>query len=470
MRSPSRWLVPALLALLSASRAAADEARSLDHDSALRLAAERNAALLVASLERGRTAAAADAARRGYLPEVTIEAAAKESGSADQKRSAVETLATLSYASPYGQAVTVSAALTTGLAPARDTGRSLTIELSQALLRGGFHPGGAADLKQADLDVRIAREQYKDRLNQLLQRVDRAYWDLAFARDDVEIKRRSRDRARAQFEETRENIRRGLLAPGEIYVVEENVVNFDDVLIRAEESLLLAQSALRRLMNLPPSAPIAASSRIEVGAADDPAEAPSLGVAAAKNPALLAARLAAERATIGIAADTRKALPQLDVFGSFGLASGATDDLLLGVSGSRQIRGGLRLSLPAYWGPDAARVRRARTELLQRRGEVREAESAAETAVRDASIRLRVRRQRLELASRLVELAQKKLDNERDKYKSGLATLADVVRFQRDLDNATSAALRARVDLLTARTELMLARGDLHEAARVVVQ
>jgi outer membrane protein TolC len=85
-------------------------------------------------------------------------------------------------------------------------------------------------------------------------------------------------------------------------------------------------------------------------------------------------------------------------------------------------------------------------------------------------VRVRARSLRLDLASRLVDLGQKKLDNERDKYKSGLSTLADVVRFQHDLDSALSNASRARVDVLAARTDMLAARGDLPESIQVDVR
>jgi outer membrane protein TolC len=476
MRSLLGWFGLCAISLLTlgARETRAEDARSLSHDDALRLAAERNATLLVSSLDRARLGAVADAARRPYLPEITVEAAARQTGKGLATQGAIETIATLSYASPYGQSASLAASVTGGLTANRTGGQSLTLDVSQSLLRNGFHPGGSADLRQADLDVKIAREMYRNNLNQLLKQADRAYWELAFTREDVGIKRRSRDRARAQFEETRENIRRGLLAPGEIYVVEENVVSFEDLLSRAEESLALAQSALRRLLNLPPDAAIEARSEIDPGAPAEVQEADSLGVAATKNPAVVAAKLAAQRAEVAVGGEIRQALPKLDVFGSLGVASGGapdgTSDLLLYVPGDKQLRAGLRGSLPLHWGPDTARVRRARTELQQRRAEVADAENAVATAVHDAATHLRARRQRLLLASRLVELGQKKLDNERDKYKSGLSTLADVVRFQRDLDSALSGALRARVEMLTAQAEMLAARGDLHESLQVTVK
>jgi outer membrane protein TolC len=466
---PRSWIarLAACAVAALAATASADEPRALTHDAALRLAAERNAGLLVAGLERARLDAVAETARAPYLPQLKVEAAARENGTAADRTRALETTGTLAYASPYGQTVTVAGTVTAPLSPEQKAGKALTIDVSQALLRAGPY-GGASDLKQADLDARIAREQYRVALNSLLRQADRAYWELSFARDEVEIKRRSRDRAKSQFEETRENIRRGLLAPGEIYVVEENVVSFEDLLSRAEENLALAESGLRRLLILPPAARVAAVTQLDVGAATDPSEADSQGVAVAKSPAVLAARLSVDRASVGVGGEVQKALPQVDLFGHFGLSSGF--DTLLYVPNERQIRGGLRVSLPFWWGPDTARVRRAQTELRQRRADLQDAENAAATAVHEAALKVTARVQRLGLASRLVDLGQKKLDNEREKYKSGLSTLADVVRFQRDLDSALSNANRAKVDVLAARAELLAARGDLHDAVAVSVR
>lgn len=459
----------ALAAALSAApRAAlAGDVRALSHDAALRLAAERNLALLVSGLERARLDAVAASARRPYLPELSLETAGRNVAGA--KQGAVDATARLSYASPYGQSLSATATTTAGVAGNPESQSTLQIELTQALLRNGYQPGGAADLRQADLDAKIAREQFRAQLNGLLSAVDRAYWSLAFARADVEVKRRSLDRARAQFDETRENIKRGLLAPGEIYVVEENVVNFDDAVSRAEENLALAQSALRRLLVLPLDTTLEASSSIDASAAPEPTEADSIAVAQARSPGVLVARLAADRAKVGIGADERRALPQLDAFGSLGLAAGR-DENALPVPSDPRLRAGLRFSFPFSRAPDAARVRRARTEYAQRSLEIKDAEEDAGTAVHEAAIRIRARRDRLEMASRLVDLAQKKLDVQRDKYKSGLATLPDVVRFQRDLDTATSNELRARVDVLTARSDLLAARGDLHEILKVSVK
>lgn len=438
---------------------------ALGHDDALRLAAERNLALLARALDPQRAEAAASAARRDFMPELGMLGAVRET--VGQDRRALEWVPSITYGSWFGTAVRAEATVVEGISGNPESTRTLFVEVSQALLRGSPFVGAGAALDQADLEVEVARQRYRLELLFLLERTDRAYWDLVFAREDVEIKRRGHERARVQFEETTENIRRGLLAPGDIFVVEESVVDAEERLNRAEETRELATSALRELVRVPPGMALAPSTPATPTDAD-PADAEAV-IVAGKHPQVVAARLAAKQAQLGVGGDTSAALPALDAFGSFAVGEGE-DFLRVPVSDDPELRAGLRVVIPLGWGPDTARVARARTEHQQRLLELADAERAVAATTRDAATRLRGRRKRLELAARIVDLAQKKLDNEKEKYRSGLSTLVDVVRFQRELDEAASAALRARVELLTARTAVLAARGDLDEAMRIVVR
>jgi outer membrane protein TolC len=76
----------------------------------------------------------------------------------------------------------------------------------------------------------------------------------------------------------------------------------------------------------------------------------------------------------------------------------------------------------------------------------------------------------LENAQKLVELAENKLETERDKYKSGLSTLIDVVRFQRDLDGALISVQRARVDVLLLQSEIAQLEGNLYNRAGLTLE
>ena len=108
----------------------------------------------------------------------------------------------------------------------QDHDASLEISLKQPLLKNGWRTGAATPLKKAQLDVEQQKESFRLRINQLIVDIESAYWRLALAQADLIIKRRSQEIAQQQFEDTRENIRRGILAPSEIFVVEENLVRF----------------------------------------------------------------------------------------------------------------------------------------------------------------------------------------------------------------------------------------------------
>ena len=445
----------------------AQDKGGLAHEEALRIAATRNLTLLVQSLARSSAEAEARMARRPYLPELAVEASVSDTPG--EERRAIDLSPSLSYLSPYGTAVRMSATFTEGLAGNPAEGRDLTIELTQALLRGGFHAGAGADLDAADLKVVLQKQVFRESLNDLLQRADRVYWELAFAAEDREIKRRSRDRARSQFEETQENIRRGLLAQGEIYIVEESLTDFEERLSRAEEALSLAKLEMQAVLRWAPNQDVTPTTAVDVAGAPEVSDAESVAAAKRGSPALIAARIRLRAADLDTGIAKSQAYPELDAFGSATVRDG-TDERGILLSDNPDLRAGLRLSIPLYWGPDSARVDRA---VILRRAQALSVEAAEENAafevLRAATI-LRGRTHRLDLASRIVELSRQKLDVEREKYKSGISTLADVVRFQRELDAALGSSLRARIDVLTARTDLAAARGDLHDSLGITVE
>ena len=201
------------------------DTRSLAHPDALRLAAERNLGLLARALEPERAEAAASQARRAYVPELGMVGAVRET--VGQERRAVEWIPSVTWGTWFGTSLLAEATVVEGISGNPESRRTLFVEVSQALLRNSPFVGAGAELDRADLEVEVARERFRSELNALLERTDRAYWELVFAREDVEIKKRGHERARVQFEETTENIKRGLLAPGEIFVVEEGVVVVD---------------------------------------------------------------------------------------------------------------------------------------------------------------------------------------------------------------------------------------------------
>lgn len=434
-------------------------------------AAQKNHGLLAdrASLEA--RSASARASRRGFAPEleVTADYVSDLPGFAEASRTdRVQYGGGVRWQTPYGMVAAVTATATEQLAgTASGHDATLLFALSQSLLDGGWRAGAYSGPALADVDAEIERQRYVASLNQLLVDVESAYWELAFAEADHAIKTRSRDRAQTQFEATRENIRRGILAEADIYVVEENLVFFQSQLARAEQSRTAARRRLAQLLAgnpdtaLAPGDALAIPDRLQLPAADD-----AIATALERNPDLVTETLRVRRANISLAFEENRALPQLDVSGSLALngLAGVDDPPWAQVAAADRVdaRAGVVFSVPLNWDADRAGEERAAADKRAALERLAGAELRVRFEVADLLTALDTGHERLELARRLVKLAEAKLDAEVEKYENGISTLNDVVRFQRDLDSSLIGARRIEVTIRVTRARLSAAMGTLY--------
>ncbi len=464
-----RWMV--VIVALSATAHADSRVTRVE---AARLGAQRNLALLAARLAGERAALQADAARRDFVPTLELRGEYDDGAATvrEARDRAVSYRGTVSWPTPLGTVVGAEATSreSTSGAPLLDDTADVALTLKQPLLEGFGRD--ATPLDEADLDARIERERFRQALEDLLAEIDAAYWDLAFAQADVAVKTRSRARAQQQFEDTRENIRRGILAEGEIYVVEENLVFFEQQLREAGERLVLAQRRLARLLQLEPSVAITASDAPSFGATLQTPDAAAHD-ALVGNPRLAAAGLEVDRQRARAAREADRALPRLDLDGRLGLAgAGEPGDAWAEIGRGDRVDGrlGLTFAVPLSPGPERAAAEAARVEERRLAAERDRVRNEVDFAARDLLTRLHSLRERLDLARRRVELAELKLQAENQKYAAGLSTLTDVVRFQRDVDEATIGLDQLQRDLLTLHSRLLATQGALQEMFGVEVK
>lgn len=460
----------ATIALLVLTPAAAIAGGPGLHDVG-REAAQNNHALLTDRAGLDAREASARASRRPFAPELELTAdyVSDLPGFAEAKRTdRVDYGGGVRWRTPYGSVAEVTASATeqlTGAASGHDA--TLMFALSQSLLDGGWRAGAYTQPALADVDAELERQRYVARLNDLLVEVETAYWELAFTEADLEIKARSRDRAQEQYDATAENIRRGLLADADIYVVEENLVFFESQLVRSEQSRLSARRRLARLMAGPVDAdvraeePLAITDRLPVPEAES-----AVAMALERNPTLVSQTLRVRRANLSLAFEDNRALPQLDLRGSLalnGLAGAADPVWTQVVAGDRvDARAGVVFSVPLSWDADRAGVDRATADKRAALESLADTEAEVRFSVADLLTALDAGHARLALARRLVRLAEAKLDAEVDKYENGISTLNDVVRFQRDLDSTLIGARRIEVDLRVTRARLSATMGTLY--------
>jgi outer membrane protein TolC len=468
-------LVTGALVAAAPARAQDAAAEPLGRLDAIRAGVERNQGLLSERLAQRRAEAFARAAWRPWSPQLRVGTGWTRpyagSGKLGADRLGYE--AGVAWLSPVGTRVEAGVAMDQGL-PGTATSpheSRVGVDLEQALLRDGWLSGAGLPLAEARLASRLQNELFRAELNTFLVDVDDAYWDLALAQDDLEIKTRSLARAKGQYDDTVENIRRGILAESEVYVVEENLVIFEAEHVRAEERLRVARRRVARLLRMDAGAPIAAVDRLELGAAALPDRARIVADAARASPRVLAQRARLELAQERVRFHFNQALPALGLRTGVGV-HGASDDYGaawtdLATRPVLDARVGASLEVPLDFGALAAQLQTAELEASREEAELARQEDEVRFEVEDALGQLATDLALAGNAQRQVKLAELKLQAEMEKYKSGLSTLTDVVRFQRDVDDASIAAKRVVRQVRVGEARLLARVGTLHEALGV---
>jgi outer membrane protein TolC len=455
----------------------------LTRRAALQTAAAQNIEVLSERLARDASAHAAGASRREFVPVIALSSSYDDTFPADdptapqgetpERPRAIDASAGVAWRAPSGTSVDLSVSQSHALTGDRDDDPAIGMSVTQPLLRGGWRAGAAAGMHEADLEAEIQREAFRSYLNDFLAQVDAAYWDLAFGQADIEITRRSLERAKGQYEDTKENIRRGLLPETDIYVVEENVVSFEQQLLEAEQRLADASSRMAALLQQRPGSRYTAVDALDFDPVL-PDAAAATREALEDHPSLAARRLALEKAHVKLAYSRNQALPALDLTASFSLngVAGSASKAWAEVAGADKpaFGVGLSFSMPLWLGPELADVRGDEAETKRQLLALKLEETRLAFAVEDALAQLATEKKRLVLARRIYELAEKKLEAEVEKYKNGVSRLPEVVRFQRELDSALLSFRAVQKKLLVSYAQLRRTEGRLDRDAGVSVR
>ncbi len=438
--------------------------RKISRVEAIQLGVSRNYDLLARRLEQRRFEFARRAAWRPYSPTVFLDASYRQtplSTTGPALDRFVDYTAGAGWRSVIGTNLGAAVVVNQGL-PGSSTplANALSLTLTQPLLKDAWLAGAALPLREADLLSEIQKEIFRGELNTLITNIDAAYWDLALAESDLQIKTRSRDRAKQQYEDTAENIRRGIIADVEIYIVEENVVFFEQELLRTEQTLQLARRRLAELLALEPDAVLDAEDDLVKPTFTLPDRSASVAQGLAQSPTLLAQQRRTELASVRFAYAWNQALPALNVNAALTLFRFPVPEAIVGVS----------LAVPLDRGAISASLDNARLDEQRQQVELRNQQLRVQFEIENAMTELELNLRLLSLATKRVELAGLKLDAQNDKYKNGISTLADVVRFQRDLDDALIASQRVIRAVHAGQARLLTSQGTLAGSVGVGLQ
>jgi len=325
----------------------------------------------------------------------------------------------------------------------------LTFRFEQPLLRSAGVTYNEVQIRLAEKNLTAAEADYRGVLESTMGRVEHAYWNLVFLREDDQVKKYSLRVAERLLEISKRRLAAGAGTKVEVIQAEAGVAEREKQEILADQAIRTGEDALRAFVfpfakDAMREIRIVPTDSVEGGlpTVDEGLEG-RIKLAFDLRPDVIAARARLESAGIRVVQKENELLPRLDVFGSLGYSglddtvSGSTDSIWRFEYPAWQI--GISLEVPI--GNRAARSRYRRA-MLERSQTIAEFEGLRNRVIIDVRAALRV----IETARREMAATEK-------------ATLAAEAQFEAEkvrlaADRSTNYfLLQKESDRAKARTE-----------------
>src|SRR5262249_48818020 len=124
----------------------------------------------------------------------------------------------------------------------------LAVEFTQPLFRNRKIDAERRQIRIASQRLDLSDSLFRQRAIEIIAGVERAYWDLVFARRDAEIKRESVELARTQLEHNERLVKQGTLAPADVVSARVEIERRTDDAEAAVEAIQRAENGLKALV------------------------------------------------------------------------------------------------------------------------------------------------------------------------------------------------------------------------------
>ena len=371
------------------------------------------------------------------------------------------------YKSSDGQVV--------GTSSSSSHGSHLTVSLDQPLLRGAGLRANTHLIRTARYNSLASRARIKLETMGALALVDKVYWRLYAAREELLVRKQEYDLALAQLDRAKRMVRAQTAAQIEILRAESAAAQRLEGIILAEKAVRDRQRELKRILNEPDlgmETPVVLVPIVELEPRFIPVDRERIVDYALKNRMELLElelQIATQASTVDFERNRR--LPALALNYAYsinGLGDSGSDafDMVL----ENEFAGhGIGLSLQVPLGNRAARSRLRQAILRKRQALLtkKQRELTITQEVLGAIDQLNANWQRVLASRKSRQLAEQTLRAEQRQHELGLQTSNEVLSAQTSFANARSAELRAQVEYQIAQTDLAYAAGCLLDAARV---
>jgi outer membrane protein len=353
---------------------------------------------------------------------------------------------------------------------------TLGLTFNHPLLRGFGVEITEDNLRKNRVAKDIALLNRQMRASNVLRDVVVGYWELAYATQDLAIRRSAVDQAREQLRITQAQVDVGRLAPIDKAAVEQAISSRLQEVATSEQALYFRTLDLRQLFGMPPdpNQPAYAASEVPSTSGQQVEPGSEVNHALQANPQLRALKMGIQLNAIDVQTARDTLRPRLDFVGTIG-ARGRNAELgetLAQAAGLDQLTwsAGLNFQAAVENRTASGALRAAEAAMEQGRLDA----GVFELSVRDLVLRyaaqIRSASTRVDLAKQTVGFAEQNLEAEKARFSVGRSTNNDVLLRQQELKTAQIAVARATVDLLDSDANLAAITGEILERYRVVLK
>ncbi len=358
---------------------------------------------------------------------------------------------------------------------------SIEAKITQPLLKkfGIFYT--RSKIYMARNDKRRSLYAFEKTAIDITNEVQRAYWNLVNAIEELRVAHMSLSRAQAFLKDNELKVQAGILAPVDIIVDQEEVSFREEEIILKERDVLDREDELKRLLYFlgPNTAPWLADITII------PTDKPffevrdvdlnnAVKVALENRPDLFEQKLILDNAGIETRRKRNELLPQLDFEGGVrlrGLDNHWGDSQQEWMTGDfREEFARLTFEIPIGLRKGRAEYAKAKYEKRKELLELDKLEQDIIFEVREAVRRLNTTRKMIRQTSTTLKLANRRLVGEEKKYSVGRTTNIEVLRAQNDLALQEARAIKAMTEHYIAQGELEAVKGTILEKFNIVLE
>lgn len=354
-------------------------------------------------------------------------------------------------------------------------GSNLQFQFSQPLLKDFGFNISRREILVARTNQQISEAGLRTSLINIIYSVEEAYWNLVYSIENLQVRQQSLQLARDLLAKNKKEVEVGILAPIEILSAEAEVATREADILQAEVLVKNSEDTLKTLINLlpdddeseyniiPTSKPVFEQHDITIEDA--------LMTGMDNRPDLASRRLEVKNTELDLSYAKNQLLPNVNFDASFwspgtsgtqilylngdpltdevvGTIPGGAGDAFRDAMGFKYQNWELGITFTFPIETIFSRAAYARAKLNKKLAlyNLENQEQQVFLDIRNSVRTVQTNYKRVEAYKVAKELALKKLEAEEKKLKVGLTTNYLVLQYQRDLDNAVSAELRAIID------------------------